>query len=62
MNGGYTVLASIVKRVSGQSLRAFAEANIFKPLGMTRTLVHDDPTTIVPNRVSGYHPDERGGD
>src|SRR5207245_2780564 len=26
-NGGYTLLANIVKRVSGQSLRAFADAN-----------------------------------
>jgi CubicO group peptidase (beta-lactamase class C family) len=56
-NGGYTLLASIVKRVSGQSLRAFAESNIFKPLGMTHTHFHDDPTLIVPNRASGYHMD-----
>src|SRR5262249_44678968 len=53
-NGGYTLLGSIVKRVSGQSLRAFAEANIFKPLGMKHTHFHDDPTMIVPNRASGY--------
>jgi len=56
-NGGYTLLAAIVKRVSGQSLRAFADANIFKPLGMMRTHFHDDPTMIVPNRASGYHLD-----
>jgi CubicO group peptidase (beta-lactamase class C family) len=56
-NGGYTLLGSIVKRVSGQSLRAFADANIFKPLGMTHTHFHDDPTMIVPNRASGYHMD-----
>jgi len=30
-NSGFTVLAVIVKRVSGQSLRAFADAQIFKP-------------------------------
>lgn len=54
-NGGYVLLATIVKRVSGQSLRAFADANIFKPLGMTHTHFHDDPTMIVPNRASGYH-------
>jgi CubicO group peptidase (beta-lactamase class C family) len=52
---GYTLLAVIVKRVSGQSLRAFADANIFKPLGMAHTHFHDDPTMIVPNRASGYY-------
>jgi CubicO group peptidase (beta-lactamase class C family) len=53
-NGGYNLLGSIVKRATGQSLRAFADANIFKPLGMTHTHVHDDPAMLVPNRASGY--------
>ena len=56
-NGGYLLLANIVKRVSGQSLRAFADANIFKPLGMTSTHFHDDPGMAVPNRALGYHRD-----
>ena len=43
-NGAYAMLAVIVRRVSGQSLAAFAEANIFKPLGMTSTRFGDDPT------------------
>lgn len=59
-NGGYTLLAKIVKQVSGQSFRSFTDANIFKPLGMTHTHFHDDPTMIVPNRASGYHQDARG--
>ena len=33
-NSGYYLLAQIVKRVTGQSLREFADARIFKPLGM----------------------------
>jgi CubicO group peptidase (beta-lactamase class C family) len=53
-NGGYVLLGSIVKRVSGQTLRAFTEATIFKPLGMAHTHFHDDSSMIVPNRVSGY--------
>lgn len=53
-NGGYNLLGTIVKRVSGQSLREFAQANIFKPLGMTRTHFHDEPAMLVPNRVTGY--------
>src|SRR5207244_2624194 len=59
-NGAYNLLGGIVKRVSGQSLRAFADANIFKPLGMTHTHFHDDPSMVVPNRVTGYHQDTRG--
>src|SRR5215471_18391031 len=50
-NTGYTLLAIIVKRVSGQSLREFADANIFKPLGMTRTHFHDDHSMIVKDRT-----------
>ena len=53
-NGGYTLLAAIVERVSGQTLAVFAEANIFKPLGMMHTHFHDDATRIVPNRATGY--------
>lgn len=59
-NGGYALLASIVQRVSGLSLRAFAEANIFTPLGMAATHIHDDPGMVVPNRATGYA--TRGGE
>jgi len=56
-NGAYTMLADIVRRVSGRPLGAFAEANIFKPLGMTSTRFHDDPEMLEPNRATGYHRD-----
>lgn len=59
-NGGYNLLATIVKRVSGQPLRAFADDTIFKPLAMASTLFHDDPAMIIPNRVSSYWRDARG--
>jgi CubicO group peptidase (beta-lactamase class C family) len=59
-NGAYNLLGVIVKRVSGKSLREFADVNIFKPLGMAHTHFHDDPGMVVPNRVSGYHQDARG--
>jgi hypothetical protein len=51
---GYVVLAEVVKRVSGQSLREFAEENIFGPLGMANTQFDDDHTRIVKNRVQSY--------
>ena len=43
-----------MERVSGQPLSAFAESNIFKPLGMTHTHFHDDVARTVPNRATGY--------
>jgi len=53
-NSGYFLLALIVERASGQSLRNFAEANIFKPFGMHATHFHDDNTMIVKNRAIGH--------
>lgn len=53
-NGGYVLLAIVVKRVSGQSLAAFAHANIFTPLGMTSTRFMDDPEALMPNRAANY--------
>ncbi len=53
-NSGYFLLAVIVKRVSGLSLREFAEENIFSPLGMANTHFHDDRNMIVRNRAQGH--------
>ncbi|HEX2269664.1 MAG TPA: serine hydrolase [Pyrinomonadaceae bacterium] len=53
-NTGYTLLAVIVERVSGQSFRDYTEASIFKPLGMTNTHFHDDHERIVKNRAYSY--------
>jgi CubicO group peptidase (beta-lactamase class C family) len=55
-NTGFTLLGVIVKRVSGKSLRDFADERIFKPLGMTSTHFHDDYTMLVPGRTSAYAP------
>jgi CubicO group peptidase (beta-lactamase class C family) len=60
-NTGYTLLAVIVERVSGQTFRQFTEANIFKPLGMTNTHFHDDHEMIVKNRAYSYAPVKEGG-
>ena len=53
-NSGFTLLAAVVERVTGQTLKAFAQERIFGPLGMTSTHFHDDHQTIVPNRAYGY--------
>jgi CubicO group peptidase (beta-lactamase class C family) len=60
-NTGYFLLSVIVKRVSGKSLRAFAQERMFTPLGMRATHFHDDHAMIVENRATGYSPAEAGG-
>ena len=53
-NTGYNLLAELVKRVSGQSFRAWTDEHLFRPLGMTDTHFRDDHTWVVPNRAFGY--------
>ena len=53
-NSGYALLATIVKRASGKSLRQFANENIFNPLGMSNTGFQDEGAMIVKNRASDY--------
>lgn len=60
-NSGYFLMSEIVKRVTGQSLRQYADERIFRPLGMVNTRFHDDPTEVVKNRALAYAPREHGG-
>jgi len=60
-NSGYFLLAQIVKRASGKSLREFAAEHIFQPLGMVNTHFHDDSTEVVKNRATGYAARKGGG-
>ena len=60
-NSNYVLLAEIVQRVAGQSLRVFADERIFKPLGMRHTHFDDDYRQIVPHRVVSYLPKSEGG-
>jgi CubicO group peptidase (beta-lactamase class C family) len=53
-NSNYHLLGIIVGRASGKSLRAFADENIFKPLGMKNTMFFDNRFEVVKNRASGY--------
>lgn len=59
-NSGFTMLAEIVRSVTGQTLRQFTDSAIFRPLGMTHTHFHDDYTEIVPNRSYSYEQDGKG--
>jgi CubicO group peptidase (beta-lactamase class C family) len=53
-NTGYTLLAQVVKRVSGKSYRQFTTERIFNPLGMNNTHFRDDHAEIVKNLAYGY--------
>lgn len=59
-NGGYFLLKTIIERVSGQSLREFADARIFSPLRMRDTHFHDRPGHVVERRAMSYAPDVNG--
>ncbi len=59
-NTGYLLMAEIVRRVSGKSLREFADEHIFRPLGMANTHFHDDRTMVVRNRALAYARNEDG--
>ena len=59
-NTGYTLAGTIVRRVSGKSLREFADERIFKPLGMAHTHFHDDYTMVVKGRTFAYSPGPKG--
>lgn len=54
-NTGFTLLAEVVARVSGQSFAEFTEARIFEPLQMSNTLFYDDHEKIVKNRAYSYY-------
>src|SRR5205823_127691 len=55
-NTGYTLLANVISRVSGQSFRQFTAARIFVPLGMNSTHFREDHAEIVKNQAYGYEP------
>ncbi len=59
-NTGYNLLALVVEKASGQSLRDFSEQRIFTPLGMRHTQVNDSHTRIIPNRATGYQKEGAG--
>ena len=55
-NTGYTLMAEIVKKTSGLSLREYTDKYIFKPLEMNNTHFHDNYRELVPNRTYSYSP------
>ena len=59
-NLGYFLLSILIERVSGETLRAYAQRRIFGPLGMTRSFFNDDARASVPEGATGYALDDNG--
>lgn len=59
-NTNYSLLVTIVERVSGMSLAEFTSVKIFKPLQMKNTRWRDNFHAVVPNRAVGYQRVEGG--
>lgn len=55
-NVNFMLLTKVVEQVSGQSFSSFIWNRLFEPLGMTNTLVNDDMTQVIKNRVTPYSP------
>ena len=55
-NTGYVLLGVVVQRVTGETLRQFADHQIFKPLGMRISHFHDDHNQPVKGRALAYSP------
>jgi CubicO group peptidase (beta-lactamase class C family) len=60
-NTGYALLALIVEKVSGMSFARFLEENVFRPVGMNRTVAYERGVSEVPNRAYGYVPADSAG-
>ena len=59
-NTAYFLLSQIVQAASGQSLRDYAETNIFAKLGMDESFFNDEVNDVVKNRTDGYTLNEDG--
>ena len=55
-NSGFWLLARLIHRTSGKTLREFAAEHLLGPVGMTASHFHDRQREIVPGRATGYRP------
>ena len=53
-NSGYTLMAEIIERVTGQSFREWTRTTLFDALGMKDSHFRDDHTSVIPNLAQGY--------
>jgi CubicO group peptidase (beta-lactamase class C family) len=53
-NTGYSLLATIVERVTEEPFPKWMDKNVFKTLRMTHTIIRANPWQIIPNSAQGY--------
>jgi CubicO group peptidase (beta-lactamase class C family)/AcrR family transcriptional regulator len=56
-NGGYVLLAEVVRRASGMSFPQFINERVFTPLGMTHSIFVTNHLQLVANRAAGHRND-----
>jgi len=59
-NSCYFMLAMIVEKAAGKSIKDFAEEKMFGPLGMKNTLFYDDNRDLIKNKVFSYEKKTEG--
>jgi CubicO group peptidase (beta-lactamase class C family) len=55
-NSCYFMLAMVVEEASGESLKEYADKNIFSPLGMSNSHFHDDHSHLIKDKAFSYSP------
>ena len=60
-NSGYMLAAEIVARISGIPFARFIDERLFRPLGMTKSLVYADAGVPIVNRAQSYTVDVGSG-
>ncbi len=58
-NSNYVLLAIVVEKITGESLRQWSAKNIFKKLNMEQSFVNDDPKLVIKNRAVAYYGSEK---
>lgn len=59
-NAGYTLLAAIVEKTSGQSFQEYIHDNLLTPLNLNSTGFYQDARISVDNMARGYGGDDKG--
>jgi CubicO group peptidase (beta-lactamase class C family) len=60
-NTGYMLLADIVERVTGEEFHEWMAARVFRPLGMTRTVIMHELGQVIPGSGDSYAPTPDSG-
>src|SRR4029453_12114427 len=60
-NTNFLLLGLIIERLTKRKLGAVMEERIFKPLGMTSTMLAAEIDTVIPNLATGYLGDDKSG-